>query len=184
MDEAELKPFLIFHFTFFILHSMKQSAGILAYNFNNQQLRVLLVHPGGPFYKNKDAGAWSIPKGEYEAGENPLTVAMREFEEETGNVIEAKEFIALAPVKIKSGKVITAFALEADFDNCFIASNNFEMEWPPRSGKMQTFPEVDKAEWFLITEAKEKINPGQIAMITELESRFAQLNRAVARHVN
>ena len=131
----------------------KSSAGIIAYRKKEGILQVLLVHPGGPFYKNKDAGAWSIPKGEYEAGEDPLEVALREFEEETGNRIINKKFITLTPVITKSRKHISAWAVEQDFDQCFIRSNEFSMEWPPRSGKQQSFAEVDAAEWFGLEEA-------------------------------
>ena len=149
----------------------KQSAGILAYRFNEAELlQVLLVHPGGPFYKNKDAGVWSIPKGEFEPGEDPLAVALREFEEETGNTITGKHFIQLQPVKIKSGKTIAAWAIENDFDNCFIKSNLFTMEWPPKSGKQQQFEEVDDAAWFTVQEAAIKINAGQLPLLYELQN--------------
>jgi predicted NUDIX family NTP pyrophosphohydrolase len=146
----------------------KRSAGILAYRYHQQRLEVLLVHPGGPFFKNKDAGAWSIPKGEYEEGEDPLEAAKREFEEETGNVITAQDFIMLDAVKIKSGKIIVAWAVENDFEKAFVRSNFFEMEWPPKSGKKQQFAEVDKAEWFASDIAKEKINAGQIRLLEQL----------------
>jgi predicted NUDIX family NTP pyrophosphohydrolase len=148
----------------------KLSAGILAYKYDDRkELQVLLVHPGGPFYKNKDNGAWSVPKGEYEQGEDTLTAAKREFEEETGNTIQGDNFIALEPIKIKSGKVISVWAVETDLKNSFIKSNLFEMEWPPKSGKRQQFPEVDKAEWFAIQEAKSKINDGQKPLLENLE---------------
>lgn len=150
----------------------KQSAGIIAYRrMVNNELQVLLVHPGGPFYKNKDAGAWSIPKGEYEVGEDPLLVALREFREETGREIEGNDFVSLNTVKIKSGKVITAWAIERDFDENLTRSNTFELEWPPRSGKKQTFPEVDKAGWFTIEVARIKINAGQVNLLNELENK-------------
>ncbi len=148
---------------------MKRTAGILAYKRNaEQQLFILLVHPGGPFYKNKDVGVWSIPKGEYEDGEDPLTVAKREFEEETGNLITGNNFIQLTPVKSKGGKLISAWAIENDFERCFISSNLFEMEWPPKSGKMQSFPEVDNAEWFDVETARVKINGSQMPVLEEL----------------
>ena len=151
----------------------KQSAGILVYRFNQAGLlQVLLVHPGGPFFKNKDLGAWSIPKGEYEKDEDPLVVAVREFEEETGNVITGDAFIQLSPVKIKSGKVIAAWAVENDFDPCFIRSNRFTIEWPPKSGKQQQFAEVDKAGWFTMHEACLKINAGQLPLLEELEVKI------------
>jgi predicted NUDIX family NTP pyrophosphohydrolase len=151
----------------------KRSAGILAYRFQQDQLQVLLVHPGGPFYTKKDEGAWSIPKGEYEETEDALTVARREFEEETGNTIIGTKFLELAPVKLKSGKIITAWAIAADFDQCFIRSNIFEMEWPPKSGKMQSFPEVDKAEWINIIQARNKIHPAQLPLLEQLEQLLA-----------
>lgn len=148
----------------------KLSAGIIAFRQNAEgNFQVLLVHPGGPFYKNKDMGAWSIPKGEYEEGEEPLSAAKREFAEETGNLLPAGKFIALHPLKIKSGKVISAWAVEANFSKALLQSNYFEMEWPPRSGKKQSFPEIDKAEWFTLKEARQKINAGQISLIEQLE---------------
>ena len=150
----------------------KKSAGILAYRFiSNREIEILLVHPGGPFYKNKDLGNWSIPKGEYAEDEDALTVAIREFEEEIGNQIEG-DFIGLPPIKIKSGKIISCWAVEANFEQPFISSNQFEMEWPPKSGKMQNFPEVDKAEWFSIEEATQKINAGQLNFIHDLVQRL------------
>jgi predicted NUDIX family NTP pyrophosphohydrolase len=147
----------------------KLSAGIIVYKrVQADALHVLLVHPGGPFYAKKDVGVWSIPKGEYIEGEDALTAAKREFEEETGNVLPDDGFIPLQPIKIKSGKIISAWAVEADFDNCFIWSNLFEIEWPPKSGKMQSFAEADKAEWFTIDEARIKISPGQLALLEQL----------------
>lgn len=146
------------------------SAGIIAYRKNTENLpEVLLVHPGGPLFKNRDNGVWSIPKGEYAEGENPLAAARREFTEETGNTLPEGKFILLQPVKIKSGKVITAWAVNADFAQPFISSNDFEMEWPPKSGKKQSFPETDKAEWFTLKEAKLKINAGQVNLVEQLE---------------
>ena len=151
----------------------KQSTGILVYRFHeNDLLQVLLVHPGGPFFKNKDAGSWSIPKGEYEVGEEPLQVALREFEEETGNIITGDAFMELTPVKIKSGKVISAWAIQNNFEQCFICSNLFSMEWPPKSGRQQQFSEVDKAEWFSMQEAAVKINSGQLPLLVELEKKL------------
>jgi predicted NUDIX family NTP pyrophosphohydrolase len=148
----------------------KRSAGILAYRFSQQHLEVLLVHPGGPFYAKKDEGVWSIPKGEYEETEDALTIAKREFQEETGNIIINEKIIALPAVKLKSGKIISAWASEENFEECFISSNTFEMEWPPKSGKIQSFPEVDKAAWFTIDEAMKKIHPGQALLLTTLQS--------------
>jgi predicted NUDIX family NTP pyrophosphohydrolase len=147
----------------------KRSAGLLIYRYKvENEIELLLVHPGGPFFTKKDTGVWSIPKGEYEDGEDALEVAKRELEEETGNTIGNGNFVKLKPVTIKSGKQITAWAVRTDFEKCFICSNNFEMEWPPKSGKKQSFPEVDRADWFSVKVAKEKINPGQLPLVNEL----------------
>lgn len=146
---------------------LKQSAGILLFRKTDDGLQVLLVHPGGPFYKNKDEGAWSIPKGEYQADEDAFSAALREFEEETGQPLTAKA-IALHTVKQKGGKVISAWAVEGNINAQCIKSNTFEMEWPPRSGKKQAFPEIDRGEWFKAEIAKVKINPVQAALIDEL----------------
>ena len=145
----------------------KQSAGILLYRFINNQLQVFLVHPGGPFFKNKDDGSWSIPKGEFADDENPLDAAKREFLEETGQIIHGN-FIALTPIQQKGGKTVRAWAIEGDIDHKTIVSNTFEIEWPPRSGKKQTFPEIDKAAWFDTGLAKIKINAAQSELINEL----------------
>lgn len=125
-----------------------------------------MVHPGGPLWAKKDAGAWSIPKGEYEDGEDPLQAARREFEEETGQTVSGN-FITLTPFKLKSGKTIYAWAVEGDADENNINSNTFEMEWPPRSGKRKAFPEVDRAGWFDAATAKEKLNERYAGMIDE-----------------
>ena len=146
-----------------------QSAGILLYRKINNQLQIFLVHPGGPFFKNKELGAWSIPKGEFPEGEEPLLAAKREFEEETGQAIDGN-FIPLNPVKLKSGKKVYAWAVEGDINHETIFSNLFEMEWPPKSGKKQSFPEIDRAGWFGVGEAKLKINIAQAAFIEELIS--------------
>lgn len=146
---------------------MKTSAGILPYRFTNKVLEVFLVHPGGPFWIKKDKGAWSIPKGEFTEDEDPLKAAQREFKEETGIEVSGN-FIALTPVKLKSGKLVHAWALEKDADHTGITSNHFSLEWPPKSGKMIEVPEVDKAGWFTIKDAKEKINPGQLPLLDEL----------------
>ena len=135
---------------------------------------VLLLHPGGPFFARKDAGAWSIPKGEFEDTEEALDAAKREFEEETGTRPEGK-FIPLAAVKLKSGKRIRAWAVQGDLDPATITSNTFEIEWPPRSGRKQAFPEIDKAAWFTLEEAKEKINAGQAGLINELAEMLNSL---------
>jgi len=145
----------------------KKSAGLLMYRRRNRALEVLLVHPGGPFWAKKDAGSWSIPKGEYTPEEDPFGVAKREFLEETG--FEASgEFKPLTPLRQPSGKIITAWAFEGDCDASSAKSNSFMMEWPPRSGRQQEFPEVDRAEWFSIPMAKEKIIEGQAGFLDEL----------------
>lgn len=152
---------------------MKSSAGILL--FKKSPLQVLLVHPGGPFWKNKDLGSWSVPKGEFGADENPLQAAIREFKEETGTAIDGN-FIALQPVKLKSGKVVHCWALEGEIDAEAIVSNTFEIEWPPKSGKIQAFAEVDKAAWFSTGEALQKINEAQQSFIRELVSLIDSRN--------
>ena len=152
----------------------KQSAGLVVYHYDkNKVLKVLLVHPGGPFFVRKDNGVWSIPKGEYNDDEDALTVARREFEEETGNVITAKEFVPLTSVKLKTGKVITAWAVNEYFDIPFLHSNLFEMEWPPKSGKIHSFPETDDAAYFTIEEAKIKLYESQHPFVNELEKQLA-----------
>ena len=148
----------------------KQSAGILLFRKTNNLLQFFLVHPGGPFFKNKDAGAWSIPKGEFLDDEDPLSAAKREFEQETGQAIDGN-FITLKPVTLKSGKIVHAWAVEGDIDHETIFSNLFEMEWPTKSGKKQSFPEIDRAGWFDADEAKVKINAGQLGLIEEFLSK-------------
>lgn len=150
----------------------KTSAGIVFYRFEKNKLQVLLLHPGGPFWQKKDIGAWSIPKGELEPGEELLKAAIRETEEETG-IKAGGDFIELMPVKQKSGKIVYAWALPYDLDPSAIRSNTFEIEWPPKTGKKKSFPEIDKAAWWEVEEAKNKIIPGQVAFITELENRLA-----------
>jgi predicted NUDIX family NTP pyrophosphohydrolase len=145
----------------------KQSAGILLYRKNEAQLQVFLVHPGGPFFKNKDLGSWSVPKGEFLDGEDPLIAAKREFLEETGRPIDGS-FMPLNPVTLKSGKVVYTWAVEGDIDHETILSNLFEIEWPPKSGKKQSFPEIDRAGWFDIETAKLKINIGQAGILENL----------------
>ncbi len=145
----------------------KQSAGVLLYRFNAALLEVFLVHPGGPYYLKKDEGAWSIPKGEFIESELALDAAKREFREETGFEVMG-DFTALQPVVLKSGKKIYAWALEGDLDEGTILSNLFEMEWPPRSGKKQYFPEIDRGEWFDIEMAKVKINEAQVGLLEQL----------------
>lgn len=145
----------------------KPSAGILMYRFVHGQLQVLLVHPGGPFWRSRDLGSWSIPKGEYEPPEDPLTAAIREFEEETGTA-PSGEFVALTPLRQPSTKTISAWALQGDLDPSSLRSNTFTAEWPPRSGKTQEFPEVDRAEWFDIGDAENRILKGQLPFLHEL----------------
>lgn len=152
----------------------KKSAGILLYRLQNDDWEVLLVHPGGPFWAKKDLGAWSIPKGEFDENENPLDAAKREVEEETGMEVQG-DFIELTPVKQKNSKLIYAWALRGNFDAAQIKSNTFEIEWPPKSGKEKSFPEVDKAAWFNIEEAKKKITEGQLPLINEIETKLAAL---------
>ena len=130
-------------------------------------LQVFLVHPGGPIFKNKDAGAWSIPKGEFLDDEDALTAAKREFLEETGHPVDG-DFIKLSTIKLKSGKTVYAWAVEGDINAEDITSNLFDMEWPPRSGKKASFAEVDRAGWFGVEEASEKLNPAQVGLIEEL----------------
>jgi predicted NUDIX family NTP pyrophosphohydrolase len=145
----------------------KESAGLLMYRLRDSTLEVFLVHPGGPYWAKKDLGAWSIPKGEFEEGEDRLDVAKREFQEETG-FPSVGNFIALTPIKQMGGKLVYGWAVRGDCDAKAIRSNTFSMEWPPRSGKRREFPEVDRAEWFTIAVAKEKIFKGQVGFLEEL----------------
>jgi predicted NUDIX family NTP pyrophosphohydrolase len=154
----------------------KTSAGILLYRRKYGVLQVFLVHPGGPFFAKKDAGVWSIPKGELDEGEDPLVAARREFAEETGCSPEG-QFHPLAPVTQKGGKVVLAWSIEGECDAHAVRSNTFTMEWPPRSGRMQEFPEVDRAEWYTIEDARKKINPAQAAMLDELILRSGDVVR-------
>ena len=147
----------------------KKTAGILLYK-KGVSLEFFLVHPGGPYWKNKDQGAWSIPKGEFE-DEEPLVAALREFEEETGQSLSGN-FLPLQNVKMKSGKTVFAFALEKDIEPSSINSNLFEMEWPPRSGQMKSFPEIDRGDWFDFKTASEKINASLLPLIYEFKSLF------------
>jgi predicted NUDIX family NTP pyrophosphohydrolase len=146
----------------------KISAGLLMYRMRENELEFLLAHPGGPFWKHRDAGAWTIPKGEIQIGEEPLAAAKREFEEEIGLKPEGT-FIELKPITQKGGKIVHAWAFEGDCDTNCIRSNTFQMEWPPRSGKFTTCPEIDRACFFGMTEAKQKINPAQISFLEGLE---------------
>ena len=147
----------------------KQSAGILLFRRITGGLEVMLVHPGGPFWKNKDLGVWSIPKGEFHDNEDPLLAAKREFKEETGSDIEGN-FVALDPVKLKSGKVVFAWAVEGDLDVDALVCNTIRIEWPPRSGKYQLIPECDRGEWFSLDMASKKINPGQANFLDQLNT--------------
>jgi predicted NUDIX family NTP pyrophosphohydrolase len=149
----------------------KESSGLLLYRKGQTGREYLLVHPGGPFWKNKDLGAWTIPKGELEPGEDPLTTARREFQEELG-FKPAGSFIPLSPIKQKAGKIVHAWAIESDFDPSCLRSNTFTLEWPPRSGKLQQFPEVDQAAFFTFQVARTKINPGQIPILEELDLKL------------
>jgi predicted NUDIX family NTP pyrophosphohydrolase len=150
----------------------KKSAGILLFRRLAGQIEVFLVHPGGPFWKNKDLGAWSIPKGEFNEDEMALAAALREFKEETGITLAGK-FLQLNPVRQKSGKWVYAWAMEKNIDATSIKSNEFEVEWPPRSGKTRRFPEIDRAEWFPVEQAMQKIIPAQSALVTELVKSLA-----------
>jgi predicted NUDIX family NTP pyrophosphohydrolase len=149
----------------------RKSAGVLLYRCKKSIFEVFLVHPGGPFWAKKDLGAWSIPKGEFEQNEKARDAAIRELEEETSIKIYG-DLIELTPVKQKSGKIIFAWAAAHDADPALIISNEFEMEWPPDSGRKKSFPEVDKAAWFGIAEAKEKIVKGQVPLIEELAKKI------------
>lgn len=153
----------------------KISAGILLYRRHAGNLQVLLVHPGGPFWSKKDEGAWTIPKGEVAEGEDLLQTALREFEEEIGVKPEGR-FIALTPVKQKSGKTVHAWALEGDLDVSAVKSNTFKMEWPPKSGKYAEFPEIDRAEFFDVATAMKNINPAQSGLIEELQRFLSKPN--------
>ena len=126
------------------------------------------MHPGSPYWMRKDGGAWSIPKGELEAGEDPRACALREFAEETGTLLPAGELVELGAVELKSGKVVLGFAIAGDLDAATVASNTFELEWPPRSGRKQSFPEIDRAEWFGLQAARAKLNPAQAAFVDRL----------------
>jgi predicted NUDIX family NTP pyrophosphohydrolase len=145
------------------------SAGILLHRLAGGELQVLLVHPGGPLWARRDAGAWSIPKGEYANGsEDPLAAALREFEEELGSPPPDGDALDLGEIRQKSGKRVRAWALEGDLDASAITSNTVIIEWPPRSGRQLEIPEVDRAEWFSLADAREKINPAQVALLDRL----------------
>jgi predicted NUDIX family NTP pyrophosphohydrolase len=149
---------------------MKRSAALLVYRHGRAGLEVFLVHPGGPFWAKKDLGAWSIPKGEFdESEEDGLAAAKREFFEEVGQRIEGKAFLALTPARQKGGKVVHAWAVQGEVDEAALTSNEFEMEWPPKSGRTARFPEVDRGQWFSIAEARRRLVSGQVPILDELE---------------
>jgi predicted NUDIX family NTP pyrophosphohydrolase len=153
----------------------KHSAGILLYRRKNGAVEFLLVHPGGPFWAKKDAGAWSIPKGQIEAEEEPRSCAIRELEEELGAAppLDPEALVELGSIRQRAGKTVEAWAAEADFDPAALASNTFAMEWPPRSGRQEEFPEVDRAEWFDLAAAREKLIPAQAELLDRLLERLA-----------
>jgi predicted NUDIX family NTP pyrophosphohydrolase len=152
------------------------SAGILLYKLVDGELRVLLAHPGGPFWRGRDAGAWSIPKGEYAVGEDPRNAARREFREELG-IDPPGELLPLGEILQKAGKRVTAFAVEGDFDITQLRSNTFEIEWPPRTGQRQSFPEVDQVAWFTPDEARRKILQAQMPLLTRLGELVADAGK-------
>jgi predicted NUDIX family NTP pyrophosphohydrolase len=147
---------------------MKQAAGILLYRTGSNGLEVLLVHPGGPFWAKKDAGAWSLPKGEFDPEEDPFSAAKREFKEELGSEVPDGKAIELGQFKVTSSKMLAVWAIEGDLDTKHVKSNMFEMEWPPRSGNKQEFPEADKAEWFSVAAARAKLVKGQVSILDKL----------------
>jgi predicted NUDIX family NTP pyrophosphohydrolase len=149
----------------------RRSAGLLMYRRKPNKVEVFLVHPGGPFFAKKDAGAWTIPKGEYLEGESPLQAAQREFHEETG-FTASKPFLDLGSIEQKGGKIVVAWAFEGDCDPNQLTSNQCEIEWPPRSGRSITIPEVDRGAWFSIPEAKERIKSTQIPLLDRLETEL------------
>lgn len=150
----------------------KRSAGLLLYRTISGNLEVLLVHPGGPFWANRDEGAWSIPKGEFQAAEDPLAAAKREFTEETGSAPSAADLVALEPVRQPSGKIIHAWAVRGEFDVTALKSNTFSLEWPPKSGHSREFPEVDRAAWFPVETAARKILQGQVPFLAQLRAHL------------
>jgi predicted NUDIX family NTP pyrophosphohydrolase len=147
----------------------RKSAGLLLFRHVGSDLEVLLVHPGGPFWATRDVGSWSIPKGECEEGEDPRATARREFAEELGTPAPQGEALELGEVRQKAGKIVVAWAIAGDLDPEHITSNTFTMEWPPRSGRSEEFPEVDRAQWFGLAEARERINPAQVALLERLQ---------------
>ncbi|MCI2418847.1 NUDIX domain-containing protein [Saccharopolyspora sp. K220] len=158
----------------------KRSAGILLFKIEGGQPQVLVVHPGGPFWQKKDAGAWSIPKGEYEPDKDARSAAVREFAEETGMPLADRDLAPLGEVKQRNGKLVTAWAVEGDFDVADLRSNEFEMEWPPKSGRRQSFPEVDRARWCTPETAREKLNPAQAEFVNRLLELLHSTGRVVS----
>lgn len=154
----------------------KLSAGILLYRMSDDTVEVLIAHMGGPFWERKDAGAWSIPKGEYEDGEDPFVVACREFEEELGSSVPAKDFLELGAHKQPSGKVVTVWAAQGDFDATKAVSNTFEMEWPKGSGQVKSFPEIDRAGWFSVQDARGKVLKGHLPFLDRLMEHVSKSN--------
>jgi predicted NUDIX family NTP pyrophosphohydrolase len=161
----------------------KRSAGILMYRREGEDVLLLLVHPGGPFWAKKDFGSWSIPKGEFAEGEDALAAARREFAEETGFEPEG-EFQSLGELIQSGGKHVIAWAVCGNFDPQTLTSNRFEMEWPPRSGQMRSFPEVDRAAWFTVAEARERLLPAQTTLIDRLVDRISVDGRVDGRAVD
>ena len=159
----------------------KRSAGLLMYRRRDAALAVLLVHPGGPFWAKKDLGAWSIPKGEYAQDEAPLAAAQREFTEETGGEAHG-DFVPLGEVRQSGGKHVSAWAVDGDFDPATLVSSSFEMEWPPRSGRRRSFPEVDRADWFSLDDARENILAGQRPFVDRLEKLLSGERNAPSRN--
>ena len=154
----------------------RTSAGILLYRRLGSGVEVLIGHMGGPFWARKDDAAWSVPKGEYGPGEEPFDVALREFEEELGSPVPAEEFLPLGEVKQSGGKVLTVWAGEGDLDADAAVSNTFTLEWPPKSGRMQEFPEIDRASWLPVDEARAKLVRGQVPLLDRLLTALAAPN--------
>ena len=153
--------------------SPRRSAGIFLYRIRDGAIEVLLGHPGGPLFARKDDGVWSVLKGEIEPEEDPLAVARREFEEETGHPAPAGTLIDLGEIRQKGGKVVVAWAAEGDLDPALARSNTFALEWPPRSGRLAEFPEIDRVEWFDLETARAKVNPAQVALLDRLADALA-----------
>jgi predicted NUDIX family NTP pyrophosphohydrolase len=153
--------------------SGRTSAGILLWRSQQGRVQVLLAHQGGPFWVTKDAGHWTIPKGEVEAGEEFVTVARREFAEETGHEVPSQPLVELGQITQKSGKVVLGWATEGDLDPAAAVSNTYELEWPPRSGVVQTFPEIDRVEWFDLDEARRRLKPAQVPFLDRLQAALA-----------